>query len=111
MRLPAKLNKISETFDGSDDNESDVSFDKTQDDFIQSSNFRVSFNWYFLIASVLINYCNYKSFSTAVNGWIFFLNDPIQSNIFKCIAQNNRICKFNDSYSIPVFKLVVSSLN
>ena len=44
MRLPAKLNKISETFDGSDDNESDVSFDKTQDDFIQSSNFRVRFH-------------------------------------------------------------------
>ena len=55
MRLPAKLNKISETFDGSDDNESDVSFDKTQDDFIQSSNFRVSLDHYFLIA-VIINY-------------------------------------------------------
>lgn len=52
MRLPAKLNKISETFDGSDDNESDVSFDKTQDDFIQSSNFRVSLDHYFLIAVI-----------------------------------------------------------
>ena len=53
MRLPAKLNKISETFDGSDDNESDVSFDKTQDDFIQSSNFRVSFDHYFLIPLII----------------------------------------------------------